>query len=253
MRREVIILILGFLLTDPLMGQSVEFGIQYVPLQVSKITFDQNYLIFNDYTSVKVLDPSFRLSIPSLSNSGLFVRYKTRRLSYQTGLNFQNNVYFYSKKTSDYTTTYASVFYSSIDVPMTITLVLKPENKLKIRLTAGLNNKLFKIRRNYYSVFAKKFDYFNYAEATSSDDEKRKFMINKVNPFISYLRSGIGIRYYNFTADILLDMNLTDMNINKDIYNANYKNTSQINLVLGFAIAPKDLKLRTSKRQISKE
>jgi hypothetical protein len=253
MKRAGIILIFCFIGIYPLLGQALEFGIQYIPIQATNITFDQDYIIFSDYSSLKILEPAFRMSSPSLSNSGLFMRYNRRHISFQTGLNFQNNVYFYGKKTYDYMTSFASLFYSSIDIPLTVAYTFRRDEKLKFRILAGVNNKIFKIRRNYYSVFSKKFDYLIYTEATASEKEKRNFMIDKINPFIVYFRSGIGIKYYNLSADLCLDRNLTAMNRYVDKYNANLKDTYQINLVLGFSIAPKDLKYKKFKGKINKE
>ena len=254
MRKAYIILIFSFFGLHYLPGQTFEFGIQFIPIQASMISFDQDYIIYNDYTSQNILNPSPRLSLPSLSNSGLFLRYIHKQASFQTGLNFQNNVYFYGKRVlSDYTSTYASLFYSSIDIPFTATYTFRHNEPVKFRILAGINNKIFKIRRNYYSVFSKSFDYFNYAAANSADDEKRNFIIDKLKSFIVYFRSGIGMEYYNFTADLFIDKNITAMNRYIDKYNANFKDSYQINLALGFSIAPKDLKSKKYTRKLNKE
>ena len=254
MKRAYIILIFSFFGLHYLSGQTFEFGIQFIPIQASIISFDQDYIIYNDYTSQKILNPSPRLSLPSLSNSGLFLRYIRKQVSFQTGLNFQNNVYFYGKVTSfSYFTSYASLFYSSIDIPFTATYTFRHDEPVKFRILAGINNKIFKIRRNYYSVFSKSFDYFFHDEANYAVDEKRKFVIEKLNSFIVYFRSGIGMEYYNFTADLFIDRNITTMNRYIDKYNANFKDTYQINLALSFSIAPKDLKSKKYIRKLNKE
>jgi hypothetical protein len=253
MKQVVIILILSFTGLFSLSGQKFDFGIQYSPIQLSRISFDQNYVIFDDYSSLKIYKPKFRISAPSISNSGVFLRYKAHHAAFQTGLNFQNNVYFYSKRIYDYTISSVSIYYSSIDIPLTLTYTLRHEEKVKYRITAGVNNKIFKIRRNNYSIFSKSLDYMNYVDATTADTERRKFMIDKIKPFILYFRSGIGFELYNFTADIYLDRNLTEMNRYIDKNNANYIDTYQINLALGFSIAPKDLKYKKFKEKINKE
>lgn len=253
MKKAGIISIFILTLFYSLSGQKLEFGIQYVPLQASMISFDKDFIIFDDYTSQKILNQSFRLSAPSFSNSGLFIRYNLNKVSFQSGLNFQNNVYYYGRKTFDYMTSFASFYYSSIDVPATVAYTFRRNEKLKFRVLAGMNSKVFKIRRNYYSVFARRIDYFTYAEATVSEKEKRMYMTDKVNPFIVYFRSGIGIRYYNFTTDLYLDNNITKMSKSIDNYNANIIKTYQLNLAIGFSIAPKDLKSRNNREKLTKE
>lgn len=152
------------------------------------ISFDKDYVIFSDYTSQKILAPKFRFSAPSFSNSGLFLRYNLSKITFQTGINFQNNVYYYSQKVYDYMISRASFYYSSIDVPVTCAYTFRKDEILKVRIQAGLNGKLFKIHRNYYSIFARNIDYLAYTEATASEKEKRINMVDKVRPFIAYFR-----------------------------------------------------------------
>ena len=217
------------------------------------ISFDQRFVIFNDYTSSKIIDPSFKLALPSLSNTGLFLRFNpTRRFSVQSGINFYNNVYYYSEKSTYTAGTYVSFFYSSIDIPLTAVLTLNPDAIWKFRLTGGVNSKIFKLKRNYYSILSKSFDYIFHNEETDSDEQKREFMIDKVNPLMLYSRLGAGVQFYNITADLCLDKNLTDMNRGTDPYNANFKDSYQINLVMTFRIAPKDLKKKTNLHKIGK-
>ena len=235
-------------------GQSFDFGIQYIPLQASMISFDQRFVIFNDYTSSKIIDPSFKMALPSLSNTGLFVRYNpARHFSFQSGVNFYNNVYYYSEKSTYVSGTYVPFFYSSIDIPLTAAVTLNPDAILKFRLTGGINSKMFRLKRNYYSIFSKSFDYIFHNEETDSDEQKREFMIDKVNPFILFSRIGAGVQFYNITADLCLDKNLTNMNREIDTYNANFKDSYQINLIMTFRIAPKDLKKKTTGDKIEKK
>jgi len=177
-----------------------------------------------------------------------------RKVSLQSGLNFQNNVYYYANKTMNNTSSsYSSLFYSSIDLPAVAVLTLFPDEKVKLRLSAGIDNKIFKFKRNYYSVFYKNFDKFNYANEDEEDSEKRDFMVDKIRPFIVYFRSGIGLKYYNITADFYFDRNITPMNRNIDKYNANCKSTSLVTCVFGFSFAPKDLKYKRTMGKIDKE
>lgn len=252
MKRPLIIIALIIASLGTAKGQKFEFGIQYIPLELSKVTFDQESFIFNDYTSVKISDPVYRLSVPSLSNAGFFVRWNRKNISLQSGLSFHNNVYFYSHKGTYSMSTFMSFFYSSLDLPVTFSYTVFPDNKLKFRLTGGVNSKMFRMRRNYYSVFTKNFDYFNYAEESSADREKRRFMIGQVSPFIVYSRFGFGIKYYNITADLFFDGSITSSDRKIDRYNANLKDTYQINLALGFSIPSKDLAYRKSGGKISK-
>lgn len=247
-------MIFSFVSAAVINGQTFHFGIQYMPLQATRISFDQNYIIFDDYTALKTLNPAFRISLPSLSNSGLFLRYDTRQIALQTGANFQNNVYFFSEKSSYYSPdSYVSFFYSSVDIPLTAAFTLRPDGKVKYRILAGVNTKLFKFKRNYYSVFEKRWNYFNYSEVIASDKNKREFMVAKINPIMLYARAGLGIKYYNITADLCIDKNLTNMNKQVDKYNANFVDSYQINLILGFQISPGDLKNKTRELKIAKE
>ena len=253
MKRSLVILIFIVISAAAINGQKFQFGIQYMPLQASKISFDQDYIIFDDYSSLKTLKPAFRISIPSLSNSGLFLRYNTKHITFQTGANFQNNVYFFSEKSTYSSGTSISFFYSSVDIPLTAAFTFNTDEKVKYRILAGGNFKLFKFKRNYYSVFAKSFDYINYAEEAASDKGRREFMVTKINPIILYARAGIGIQYYNITADLCLDKNLTNMNRQVDKYNANFIDSYQVNIILGFRIAPGDLKDKTRQLKIAKQ
>lgn len=76
MKKIWIISLLIFCRTN-VSGQSFDFGIQYIPLQASLLSFDQDYLIFDDLTSLRVNDVSPGVGAPSLSNTGLFLRYKS--------------------------------------------------------------------------------------------------------------------------------------------------------------------------------
>jgi hypothetical protein len=189
--------------------------------------------------------------MPSLSSSGLFVRFPLGKLALQSGLGFQNNAYYYCTKPG-YNATKVLFFYGSIDIPLTLVYTFSSNTKLKFRILGGVNSKLFKIRRSYYSVFAKSFDTMNNEEYVS-DSEKRKFMVNRVNPFMLYSRAGAGISYYNFTIDLCADRSITDMNWKKDLYNANFTDSFQVTFVLGFRIAAKDLKVNREQNKIGKE
>ena len=159
MKRIPAILLSVFLTSTIMSGQKIEFGIQYAPLQFSSLSFDQNYVIFDDHTSYNLNVTGLNLTIPSLSNSGLFVRFPFGNLALQTGFGFQNNVNYYSVKTT-YLNTKVAFFYSSIDIPASLAYTLRSNEKLKFRILAGANAKMFKIRRSYYSIFAKSFDIF---------------------------------------------------------------------------------------------
>ena len=218
------------------------------------LSFDQKFVIFNDYTSSRIIDQSFKMALPSLSNTGIFIRYNpVRHLSVQSGVNFYNNVYYYSQKSTYVSGTYVPFFYSSIDIPLTAAYTVKPDAIWKFRITGGLNSKMFRMKRNYYSIFSKSFNYIFHAEETEADEQKREFMVEKVNQFILYSRIGAGIQFYNITADICVDKNITDMNKKIDAYNANFMDSYQINLIMSFRIAPKDLRQKTTRDKIRKE
>jgi hypothetical protein len=250
--KNIFIIPFFFLLSViPLTGQSLEFGITYIPVGFSKITFDRDYIIFDDYSSAK-LEQTFNMLVPSLSNSGLFVRIPFKSFSIQSGLNFQKNTYYYSTNTY-YSNASNSFFYSSIDIPLEIIYTFNPNNVIKFRILAGGNAKLFKIRTNYYSVFKPLIE-ISYGNIESEAAKKnQEFIRKKINPFIFYSRFGAGFRYFGMTADLCFDKNLTPMNRNIDQYNANFKDTYQINIVLGFTIANKDLKYNRNTNKIIKE
>jgi hypothetical protein len=253
MRKVTVILLLAFLAFPAVSGQKLEFGIQFTPLEFSSLTFDQKYIVFDDYTSYKLNTQGLRLAIPSLSNSGLYVRYPFgNHLALQSGLAFQNNVYYYSVNET-YQSTLRSFFYSSIDVPVFFSYTLSESAKLKLRLLAGANVKNFKIRRNYYSIFAQSLDVFFNQQDAESDTQKRDFIISKVNPFMIYSRIGTGLSYYNFTLDLCADKNLTTMNRKPDAYNANFKDSFQLTLVLGIRLSNKDLKVTKKQDKIIKQ
>ena len=233
-------------------GQKIEFGIQYTPLQFSGLSFDRDYMIFDNYTSSKLNVPGMKLTLPSLSNSGLFLRFPLKKIVLQTGLGFQNNVYNYSVSTT-YSDSYDVFFYSSIDVPVFLSYTFRSSGKLKFRCLAGVNTKMFKIKRSYYSVFAKALDPYAYAEDYENISQKRDFIVSKVNPFMLYSRVGAGIKYYNISMDICADRNITNMNRMQDHYNANFKDSYLVTVVFGFQIANKDLKISKEQSKISKE
>jgi hypothetical protein len=250
MRRNILILLILCFPVLPAVAQKTEFGIRYTPINFTKLTFDQDFIVFQDYTSLRITEKYF-MSFPSLSNSGLYVKFPLRRLALETGLNFQNNTYFYGKRIT-YQNANVSFFYSSIDIPVSAVLTLNPDNILKLRLVAGMNSKFFKIRRNYYSIFAKGFDYFFYSEEYKSDKDNRDFMVEKVNPFILYSRVGAGLEYFQWTLDLYVDKNLTGMNVKKDSYNANFMKSGIVSIALGFQFARGNMSDRNSSR-ITKE
>lgn len=168
-------------------------------------------------------------------------------------------MYYYGRKSGDasgdevYNGLPVSFFYSSIDVPFTAVYTFNTDSKLKFRLTAGVNGKLFRLKRNYYSIFSKSFDYFFHEEVKEEDRQKREFMIEKINPFILFSRAGAGIQLYNITADLCIDKNLTGMNRMHDPFNANYKDSYIVNLIFSFTIPQKDLRPEKQESRIIKK
>ena len=234
-----------------LKGQSPEFGICYVPIGFSKITFDQDFIIFDDYSSAK-LHQNYVMSFPSLSNSGLFVRFPIKSFAVQTGLYFQRNTYFYSKNIR-FEGTKNLFSYSSFDIPLQLNYTINPDNIIKLRILAGGNAKFFKIHTNYYSIFGKMVDISYVNLETKAAIKNRDFMMERINPFIIYSRFGVGIRYFGMTLDLCFDKNITPLNKNIDKYNANFENTYLINIMMGFQFANKDLKYKRNINKIIKE
>jgi hypothetical protein len=252
MKRISVILLFIILTSITGRSQKIEFGIQYIPLEFSSLSFDQKYIIFEDYTSSKLDLPGIHFAIPSLSNSGLFVRYPFGRLTLQSGLAFQNNVYYYTANDT-YQGTNVSFYYSSIDLPVSLAYTINKNSKIKYRILAGVNSKMFKFKRSYYSVFAKSFGVAFNQEDEAAIVKKREFMVSKVSPFMLYSRIGAGIGFYNFTIDLCADKNITDMNLKKDLFNANFKDSFILTVVVGIRLSGKDMKGNKEKYKISKE
>ena len=250
--KNIFIIPVFFLLSAiSLKGQSPEFGICYVPIGFSKITFDQDFIVFDDYTSSK-LNQNYVMSFPSLSNSGLFVRFPFKSFAVQTGLNFQRNTYFYSENTR-FEGTKNLFSYSSFDIPLQLNYTINPDNILKFRILAGANAKFFKIRTNYYSIFGKMANISYYNVENKAAIKNRDFMMERINPFSIYSRFGVGLRYFGMTIDLCFDKSITPLNKNIDKYNANFEDTYQINIMLGFQFAKKDLKYKRNVNKIIKE
>jgi hypothetical protein len=240
------------MLTSTLWGQKVEIGIHYIPIVLSRITFDEDYIIFDDNTSMPILDDHFKLCPPSLSNTGLFVQLPLGHVALQTGINFQTNLYFYSVDYF-YQGMSKNFYYSSLDIPLMVTYTFNQDAIRKFRLLAGINSKMFKIKRNYFSVFSQAFDHFYIVDEYESDRLRRKSMTDNIRPFGLFARVGLGIEYYGITADLWIDKNLTRLNEKNRIYNADYEDAYLISMVLGFTIPSKDLHVKKSRGKINKE
>lgn len=251
MRKKGVIVCVFIVLGSALWGQSWKVGITYTPLFFSSITFDQDYIIFNDYSSYRTNVSGLRTSL-SLSNAGFFIRKQGHTLGFQSGLNFQNNIYFYSKK-EGYSGTNVPFFYGSIDCPVMATYSLFSDALCHVRFVAGANTKFFKFKRNYLSVFAKDLDNSFYAEENSSDRDRREFLVHKMNSVICYARAGLGIQMYGVGLNLYVDKNITGLNRRTDPYNANFKNSWLVSFACEFEIAGRNLHLRRSAAKISKE
>ncbi|PKP23235.1 MAG: hypothetical protein CVU05_00310 [Bacteroidetes bacterium HGW-Bacteroidetes-21] len=213
----------------------METGIVYSPLLFSKLTFDKEYIIFKDYTSLTAGDNKYHTYLTGLS-TGVFVRYRMPHIYFQGEVNFFENKF--RKNIPDWKTSRDKYFtYSALEVPLFCGLTINPGSLVKIRFFGGINNRIGRFRTVFFSSITLVTDqnsnqnYYYYADATRKDELMKKF-----NNYYMDIIGGIGFSYYSNALDIRFEKNITELNKETFLYNANYKDLIMIRVCYSFTL-----------------
>lgn len=235
-----ILIIIFFTITSiTAFAQKTEFGIVYSPILISKLTFDKDYIIFNDYTSLTAGDNKYHAYFTGIS-TGIFFRYKIQRKLYiQTELNFFGNNF--GSQIPDWTSSRQKNFtYSSIDIPIMFGYTLNPGKMIKIRLYGGLNNKFGKLITAFYSSFIYTINDNGNQEYYYADKTRKKELIDKLSFYYMNAVGGIGISKYGTSLDLRFERNITNLNKSIATNNANFKDLFLIRFLLSFTLPHKN-------------
>ncbi|MFH2096377.1 MAG: hypothetical protein ABIJ16_11775 [Bacteroidota bacterium] len=219
MNRIVTILLLCLALSAA--SQKMETGIVYAPLMADRLTFDSDYIVFSDYTSLTAGDGKIHPYITLLS-TGVYFRYRLRNLYFQTELDFYENKF--KKAIPDWATSREKYFtYSALEVPVLTGYTINPGSIYKIRLFAGINNRIGRFRTVFFSTLNYTINDNMYHEYYYADATRKEELIEKFSNYYIDGIAGIGFSYYNIGVEIRAEKNLTDMNRSRDDYNADYE------------------------------
>ncbi len=225
MRRFIIIslILLGFSAT----AQKFEVGFVYSPAMMSKLTFDKDYIIFDDYTSLTAGDNKIHPYFSFLS-TGAFFRYRMCHSYFQAEIDLFENKF--RRNIPDWKTANEKYFtYSAVEVPLIAGYIINPGGMTKFRLFAGVNNRIGRFRTVFFSTFSlaidddKDYEYY-------SDFPKKMELMNKFSLYYLDIMGGLGFSFYGFSLDLRAEKNIT--NLNRIMYdnNANYKDMLLIRL-----------------------
>lgn len=219
-----------------LWGQKFESGFIYSPLMMSRISFDQPYIIFSDYTSLTIGEDKLRADF-SLLSTGFFARYRNRHIYYQAEVDFFENKY--RKSISDWKTLGDRYFsYSAVEIPLMAGYTINPGRIRRFSVFGGINNKLGRFRTVFFSsltyIINEDKDYEYLAELP-----RKLELMDKFSYYYLTAMGGVSFTYYGLTTDIRAERNIT--NLNKVIFenNANYKDMFMIRLCFNIVIPSK--------------
>ena len=215
-------------------GQKFETGFVYSPLMMSKITFDKQYIIFEDFTSLTAENGKLHPDISVLS-TGFFSRYRMRHFYFQAEVNFFENKF--RKSISDWKTIGDRYFtYSAIEIPFLVGYTFNPGRLRRFSIFTGLNNKLGRFRTVFFSTLT-------YTISEDKDHEfyselpKKMELINKFSNYYIDIVGGAAYSYYALTISIRAEKNLTNLNRTMYDYNANYKDLFIMRLCINFVFS----------------
>jgi len=229
--RKFLIILLLIVIRQIVFAQKTEIGIIYSPILVSKLTFDENYIIFNDYTSLTAGDNKFHAYFTGIS-TGVFYKYKhTKNLFFQTELDFFGNNF--GSQIPDWASSREKNFtYSSIDIPLICGYTFNPGGKYKLKIYGGLNNKFGKFITAFFSTLSYTINDNMNQEYYYADISRKKELIKKINFYYLNIVGAIGISRFATSVDFRLEKNITNLNKTKNNYNANFKDLFLIRLCL---------------------
>lgn len=209
--------------------QQWEMGVVYSPYSRSKITFDKDYIIFNDYTSLIASDKKSH-GYFTLFSTGVFTRYRWRNMYVHTEINLFENKF--KKQLPGWLTSNEAYFtYSAVEIPVFVGLTLNPGSLIKINVFGGMNNKIGRFSTVYFSSLSNT-DVFstNLNGEYYPDAERKKELMNKFSLYYVDVTGGIGLSYYGTTVDLRIERNLTNLNKIQYDYNANFAQLQMIRL-----------------------
>jgi hypothetical protein len=233
--KKILIILFLFVIKAFTYSQKSEIGIIYSPILFSKLTFDQKYIIFSDYTSLTAGDNKYHTYFTGIS-TGVFYKYKFKRnLFFQTELDFFGNNF--GSQIPDWASSRKKNFtYSSIDIPIICGFTLNPGSKYKLKVYGGLNNKFGKFITAFYSTITYAINDNMNQEYYYADVIRKKELIKKMSFYYMNLLAGIGITRYSTSIDLRFEKNITNLNKTINDYNANFKDLFLIRLCLTHTI-----------------
>lgn len=233
---RAVIIILSFFISSSLLCQRFEAGFVYSPFETGIITFDRDYIIFSDYTSLTAGDEKIHPYITALS-SGVFFRYRMQNMYYQAEVDFFENKF--GKSIPDWKTIGDRHFtYSAIEIPFLAGFTLNSGSMSKFRIFGGINNKLGRFRTIIFSTLS-------YAINEDKDHEyyselgKKLELMNRFSYYYMDVIGGIGYTHYGLSVDLRAEKSVTNLNREMDLYNANYKSLFMVRLCLNIIINKK--------------
>ncbi len=212
--------------------QRWRIGFVYSPYCVNKLTFDKDYIIFNNFTSLTSNENKWH-GYFTLFSSGIFSEYRWRNFFVHGEINLFENKF--KKQLPDWKSVNDVYFnYSDFEIPLMGGVVINPGNMVKVKIFAGINNKIAHIKAVYYSTLT----YTGFFDAVNSgfypDVEQKKELLHKFSSYFIDVIGGIGFNYYGTTIDLRIEKNISDLNKSKSNYNANYKQLMMIRLCFTF-------------------
>jgi hypothetical protein len=238
---KILLILIFILIRFCVSAQKTEFGIIYSPILISKITFDNSYIIFDDYTSLTAGDNKFHGYFTGIS-TGIFYKYKIKRRFYiQSELNFFGNNF--GSQIPDWASSRDKNFtYSSIDIPLMMGYTLNHGKMVKLRIYGGLNNKFGKFITAFYSSFVYLINDNMNQEYYYADKSRKKELIGKLSFYYMNVVGGIGLTKYGTSFDVRFERNITPITNSYEKYNANFSDLFLIRFCVGLTLPNKTAK-----------
>jgi len=228
------LLIISLILTGfSAAAQKFEGGFLYSPAMLSKLTYDKQYIIFEDYTSLTAGGNEFHPYISPLS-TGVFFRYRMPHVFYRAEIDFFENKF--RRSIPDWKTTRDKYFnYSAIEIPIMAGYTINPGSMFKFHIFGGLNNKVGRFRTVFFSTLtytindSKSYEYY-------SDLPKKLELIDRFSLYYLNALGGIGFSFYGMTVDLRAEKNITGLNHELLTNSANYKDLITVRLCISGVI-----------------
>jgi len=245
-QRIIAALLMVLLMSITVSAQSIKFGLKYTAALITKASFDQEYFIFSNHTSLQLNRQHFDFlpTFFNIFNSGFFIRYNFRSFYIQYDCSFETYSFAFAEN-PEFSASDFFIRYSSISNPLIAAIRLFPDNKTNIILQSGIEFDYGVMKSNNYYSFIQ-------TNNTTNFHPLGQEITNLINDNLFFYMAGLAFESYATTYSLMFKQNISEINREINPYNANFKNMFMINFSIQYVLSSNDLKIKASNERIKK-